>query len=93
MHYLNHGEANSHGIIISPLQKGKPVYMPYHTFDREMMKLIFTSYESKINDITRDCAICLDFDQGIDAFYDPLDVLKYDKVILSFHLINNLDDI
>ena len=25
VHYLNHGDANPHGIIISPLQKGKPV--------------------------------------------------------------------
>ena len=90
MHYLNHGDANPHGIIISPLQKGKPVYIPYHTFDREMMKFIFKTYESKINDITRDCAICLDFDQDIDAFYEPLDVLKYDTVSINFHLINEL---
>lgn len=90
IHYLNHGDANPHGIIISPLQKGKPVYIPYHTFDREMMKFIFNTYEAKINDITRDCAICLDFDQDIDAFYEPLDILKYDKVSINFHLINEL---
>ena len=90
IHYLNHGEANPHGIIISPLQKGKPVYIPYHTFDRDMMKHIFNTYESKINDITRDCAICLDFDQEIDAFYEPLDILKYDTVSINFHLINEL---
>lgn len=90
MHYLNHGEANPHGIIISPLQKGKPVYIPYHSFDREMMKLIFATYETKINDITRDCAICIDFDQQIDAFYEPLDVLKYDTFHINFHLINEL---
>jgi len=90
MHYLNHGDANPHGIIITPLQKGKPVYIPYHTFDREMMKLVFSTYEAKINDITRDCAICLDFNQHIDAFYEPLDVLKYDTVSINFHLINEL---
>ncbi|MFD2541669.1 DUF6638 family protein [Lacinutrix gracilariae] len=90
MHYLNHGDANPHGIIITPLQKGKPVYIPYHSFDREMMKLIFNTYEAKINDITRDCAICLDFNQHIDAFYEPLDVLKYNTISIHFHLINNL---
>ncbi|MDX1773415.1 DUF6638 family protein [Oceanihabitans sediminis] len=90
IHYLNHGDANPHGIIITPLQKGKPVYLPYHTFDREMMKFIFNSYETKINDITRDCAICLDFNQHIDAFYEPLDVLKYQSVTINFHLINEL---
>lgn len=88
--YLNNGEANPHGIIISPIQKGKPVYFPFHTFDREMMKFIFKTYESQIKDITRDSAICLDFDQKIDVFYEPLDVLKYDTIHINFHLMNNL---
>lgn len=93
LHYLDHGEANPHGIIISPLQKGKPVYVPTHTFDRDMMQQIFKTYGPQINDITRDSAICLDFDQDIDAFYSPLDILKYDTVTISFHLINDLDKI
>ena len=91
LHYLNNGEANPHGIIISPLQKGKPVYIPFHTFDRDIMKFVFKVHGAKINDITRDCAICLDFDQNIDAFYEPLDVLKYNKVNINFHLINDFD--
>lgn len=91
--YLNHGDANPHGIIVSPLQKDKPVYVPYHTFDREMMKFIFKTYGAEINDITRDCAICLDFDQDIDTFYEPLDVLKYDEININFRLINDLDKI
>lgn len=93
LHYLNNGEANPQGIIISPLQKGKPVYVPFHTFDRDIMKFVFKVHGEKINNITRDCAICLDFDQNIDAFYEPLDVLKYNKVNISFHLINDLDTI
>ncbi|MFD1613832.1 DUF6638 family protein [Gelatiniphilus marinus] len=93
LHYLNNGDANPHGIIITPLQKGKPVYVPFHTFDRDIMKFVFKIHESKINDITRDCAICLDFDQNIDAFYEPLDVLKYKIISISFHLINDLDKI
>lgn len=91
--YLNNGEANLHGIIISPLQKGKPVYLPFHTFDRDMMKYVFKVHGQKIKDITRDSAICLDFDQGIDAFYEPLDVLKYNEVTIHFHLIDNLDKV
>lgn len=93
LHYLNNGDANPQGIIISPLQKGKPVYVPFHTFDRDIMKFIFKIHGNKINDITRDCAICLDFDQSIDAFYEPLDILKYKTISINFHLINNLDKI
>jgi len=91
--YLNHGDANPHGIIISPLQKGKPVYLPFHSFDREMMQQVFRTHGGKINDITRDSAICIDFDQNIDVFYEPLDVLKYDDVIITFRLIDNLSEI
>lgn len=89
--YLNNGEANLHAIIITPLQQNKPVYMPFHSFDRDMMKAIFRRYKNKITDITKDSAICVDFDQNIDAFYEPLDVLKYDEVTIKLHLINDLD--
>lgn len=92
MHYLNHGDANPHGIIISPLQKGKPVYLPFHSFDREIMQHIFRTHGRKINDITRDSAICIDFDQDIDVFYNPLDVLKYDDVSITFRLIDSLEE-
>lgn len=91
LNYLSNGEANQHGIIISPQQKGKPVYLPFHSFDRDMMKEIFKAYGTKINDITRDCAICIDFDQGIDAFIEPMDVLRYKTIDVKFQLINNLD--
>ena len=93
LHYLNNGEANPHAIIISPLQAGKPVYEPFHTFDKDVMKHVFRTHGHKINDITRDSAICLDFDQSIDAFYEPLDVLKYNIVAISFHLIDDLDTV
>lgn len=92
VHYLNHGDANPHGIIISPLQKGKPVYLPFHSFDREMMQHVFRTHGQKINDITRDSAICIDFDQDIDVFYEPLDVLKYDDVSITFRLIDQLEE-
>jgi hypothetical protein len=89
--YLNHGDANPHGIIISPLQRGKPVYLPFHSFDREMMRQIFRVHGQKISDITRDSAICIDFDQDIDVYYHPLDILKYDNIHISFRLIDDLN--
>ncbi|WP_282030943.1 DUF6638 family protein [Winogradskyella eximia] len=93
IHYLNHGDANPNGIIISPLQKGKPVYLPFHSFDKKMMQHVFRTHGQKINDITRDSAICIDFDQNIDVFYEPLDVLKYDSINIKFRLIDNLEQV
>ncbi|MEO9570420.1 MAG: DUF6638 family protein [Polaribacter sp.] len=89
--YLNNGEANTHAIIITPKQKGLPVYNPFHSFDKELMKAVFKKHEKTINDITRDSAICIDFDQKIDVFYEPLDVLRYKDVVIKFHLIDNLN--
>lgn len=89
--YLNNGEANTHAIIISPLQKSLPIYNPFHSFDKELMKVVFKKHGDFIKDITRDSAICLDFDQKIDVFYEPLDVLKYKDIVIKFHLINNLN--
>ncbi len=91
-HYLNNGEANPHCIIITPLQNGLPVYNPFHSFDRELMKQVFKTHRKKIENITRDSAICVDFDQDIDVFYEPLDVLKYDNITAKFRLIDNLDE-
>ena len=91
LHYLNHGDANPSGIIITPLQNRKPVYHPFHSFDRDMLLQIFRIHGNKIHDITRDSAICVDFYQHIDTFYELLDVLKYDDIKITFRLINNLD--
>ncbi len=88
--YLNNGEANPHAILITPMQKGLPIYNPFHSFDSELMKLVFRTHQKKIQDITRDSAICIDFDQNIDVFYEPLEVLNYEEVTIKFHLIDNL---
>ncbi|QMU65894.1 MAG: hypothetical protein GKR88_17515 [Flavobacteriaceae bacterium] len=90
-HYLNNGEANPHCIIISPLQRELPIYMPFHSFDKELMKQIFKIHGDKINDITRDAAICVDFDQKIDVFYEVWDIIKYKEIVISFRLMNDLD--
>ena len=58
-----------------------------------MMKQVFRTHGQKINDITRDSAICIDFDQNIDVFYEPLDLLRYRDIKISFRLIDDLDRI
>ncbi len=90
VYYLNNGEANSHAIIITPLQKGLPIYNSYHSFDKELMRLVFKTHYKKIQNITRDSAIYIDFDQNIDVFYESLDVLRYKDVVIKFHLIGDL---
>lgn len=89
-YYLNIGDANPNAIIITPTQKGKPVFMPSHSFDRDLMHAIFTAYDKQIRDITKDAALVVHLDQHIDAFYEPFDLLKYKHITVSFQVLNNL---
>ncbi|WP_430411892.1 DUF6638 family protein [Kordia sp.] len=88
--YLNSGEANPNAIILSPKQNEKPAYTPFHSFDREIMNLVFKEHRDAIKDITRDAAICVDLDQYIDAFYEPEDLLKYNQITVDFTVVEDL---
>jgi hypothetical protein len=88
--YLNSGEANPNAIILSPKQNEKPAYSPFHSFDREIMNLVFKEHKDAIKDITRDAAICVDLDQYIDAFYEPEDLLKYNQITVDFSVVDDL---
>ncbi|MFK7813407.1 MAG: DUF6638 family protein [Maribacter sp.] len=90
-YYLNTGEANINAIIISPQQKDKPVHMPSHSFDRDVMQAVFAAYGREIRDITKDSALVLNLDQKVDAFFEPFDLLRYDKIEVTFALLNDLD--
>ncbi len=91
--YLNNGEANPYAIIISPLQKEKEVFNAYYSYEKEMMKAIFNTYFQEIKDITKESALCIEFNQKIDVFYDCFDLLKYDTIFIEFHLINDIKNI
>ncbi|MDC7995920.1 DUF6638 family protein [Altibacter sp. HG106] len=89
-HYLNPSEANTHAIIVSPQQEDKPVYYPFHSFDADLMTAVFAAYRKEIRDITKDSALCLDIDQFMDSYFEPLDLLRYQKVEVRFQLLNDL---
>ncbi len=88
--YLNVGEANVNAILLSPAQKDKPVHMPSHSFDRDVMGAVFAAYAREIRDITKDAAVIVHLDQDIDTFFDPFDLLRYDKITVRFTLLDKL---
>ena len=88
--YLNTGEANVNAIVLSPHQKDKPVHMPSHSFDRDVMTAVFAAYPREIRDITKDAALIVHLDQHIDTFFEPFDLLRYDKITVRFTLLNKL---
>lgn len=76
--YLCHGEANLYAILMTPNQKGKPVYAPMHSFDAAILQTVHDANARAINNLTSRTAIILDIDQGVDAYDSPLDLLMLD---------------
>jgi len=83
--YLNTGEANVNALILTPNQKDKPVHMPSHSFDRDVMTAVFSAYPSEIRDNTKDSALIVHLDQNIDTSSSPLicsDMIKLPYALL-----------
>ncbi|MGJ8638461.1 MAG: DUF6638 family protein [Opitutaceae bacterium] len=76
--YLCHGEANLYAIILTPNQKGKPVYAPMHSFDGAILEALHAANAQAVSNLTSRSAIILDIDQGLDAYDCPLDLLMVD---------------
>ncbi len=89
-YYLSHGLANPFSIIISPEQKNRPVYMPYHSFDWEIHRRVFENYALQIEDITSLNGIWFELDQNISAYRTPQDLLMMEIVNVKFNVAGDL---
>lgn len=88
--YLSHGGANQYAVIVSPKQYKKPVYLPYYSFFRMLMKEVFDRYKDEIADITKDSAIWLEIDQEISHYSNPMDLLSFEEITVQIHTSNGL---
>lgn len=81
-YYLSHGMAHPLAIVVSPDQRNKPVYAPFASYDRRLMKAYFDRFLPEIADVTRDAALWLDFDRHLSRFTSPRDLLLVDYVTI-----------
>lgn len=91
INYLNHGGANPYGIILFPEQQKKPIYVPYHSFDREAIDIFFQSNQEEITEITKETSIIVHINQHMLAFYDISDLMDYDEIEIGYVITNELD--
>lgn len=80
--YLCAGIANPMAVILTPDQYGKPVYFPYHSFTRRMLKAFFDRFDGAIADITATMAIGLDIDQELTRYENPSDLALVRSIIV-----------
>ncbi|MFT5723993.1 MAG: hypothetical protein ACI9JN_001110 [Bacteroidia bacterium] len=88
--YLSHGLANPYGIVISPKQSTSALYMPFHSFDRQIHESIFRHYNDQIVDITSRSGLWFELDQEISAYRSPQDLLMVDYVKVNFSSVDRL---
>jgi hypothetical protein len=88
--YLSHGIANPFGIIITPEQEDSAIYMPFHTFDRQIHKMLFKEYRTQIIDITATCGLWFELDQEISAYRSPQDLLMIDFIKINFYSVDRI---
>lgn len=78
--YLSNGAAVHYAIIITPDQKGKPVYRPYYSFERYILETIFGSSERAIAYLTSRSGVWLEMNPGLSRFTDPRDLTLLQSV-------------
>lgn len=79
-YYLSHGMAHPLAVIVTPDQRNKPVYAPFASYDRRLMKAYFDQFLPEIADVTRDTALWLDLDRQLSRFSSPRDLLLVNYV-------------
>lgn len=74
-YYLSHGDANPLVVILTPEQRGAPIYFPMHSFDWDLMDQWFKHNWEAVIDLTKATAIWLDIDQDVELYKRPSDLL------------------
>lgn len=82
VHYLSAGLPNQLAIIITPNQRNKPVYFPFHSYDRQLMDSYFNRSIKEIADITASRGIALDIDQELTKYESVRDLCLVNYVMV-----------
>lgn len=82
MFYLSAGPSNQMAIIITPNQRNKPIYFPFHSYDRHLMETYFSRYSEEIADVTASRGLSLDIDQELTTYESPADLRLVDYIIV-----------
>lgn len=80
--YLSAGVANPLAILVSPDQWNKPIYCPFNSYDRLLMRSYFLSHREAIATITATGCLGLDIDLELTKYTSPRDLLLVDYIVV-----------
>jgi len=80
--YLCAGIANPMGVIVTPDQRNKPIYLPFSSYERGMLRAYFDRHHNSIADITSTNFIGLDIDQELTRYETPHDLTLVHYIVV-----------
>lgn len=88
--YFSPNADTQFALILTPDQKGLPIYTPFNSFDRALMEKFFMQFAKQIADVTQISAICLDIAGDITHFGSPLDLLMIESTTVKSSDVESL---
>jgi hypothetical protein len=89
-YYLSHGPANPVLIVLTPEQETAPIYFPMHSYDWKLTERWFKSHRTQIAELTKETAVCVDFDQSVELYAVPQDLAMVNEVIVRATTVDGL---
>jgi hypothetical protein len=87
--YLGQTASNPYAIIITVEQESASVYIPFHSFDENMMSSIWNMVGSHIAQLTTYTGLWVDLDQGLSTYRSPDDLQMLDGFTVKIHSVGN----
>jgi hypothetical protein len=81
--YLSYGTANPFVVVVSPLQAGKMLLNPYHSFDALLTQQFYSVHARQLGDLTRDTCVYAELDQGLSHYASASDLLLIHRACLQ----------
>lgn len=89
-YYLSLGPANPVLIVLVPEQATAPIYFPMHSFDWKLTERWFKSHWAQIAELTKETALCVDFDQSVELYAVPQDMTMVNEVVVRTAAVNDI---
>lgn len=81
--YLGHGGAVQYAILLTPDQKGRPVYQPYFSYERALLAQLFEQADEAIARITKSTGIWVQIDPGLSELTQLSDIVMVKNIVVT----------
>jgi len=81
--YLSHGGAVQYAILLTPDQKGKPIYQPRFSFERAVLAQLFEQTSEAIARVTKSTGIWVQIDPGLSELNQLSDMAMIKQIAVT----------